>query len=107
MGLRLRFALLIALLVAVLLFVTSPIREATNEERRSVIAAAHLEARHNFDQLLQLQGEAFSRFIRDYSWWDDTFHFVTDRDLEWARVNLDGVLPIPRTYCPLDLHPRG
>lgn len=88
-SLHLRFARL----VAGLLFVTGPIRKTTREKRRCVIAAVHSEARQNFTQPIELRDGALSRIIHIYSGWDDTFRFVTERDLAWAQVYLDGVLP--------------
>lgn len=76
-SLRLRFARL----VAGLLFVTGPIRKTTSEKRRRVIAAVHSEAHQNFTQPLELQDGALSLIIHNYSGWDDTFRFVTERDL--------------------------
>lgn len=93
MSLRARFALLIVALVAGLLLAVGLLHRAERQERAVAVAAAQAEAEAGWQGLLELQSEAFQRFIGDYSWWDEMFDFIDHRDPEWARINLNEALP--------------
>ena len=93
MSLRLRFTLLIVALVGALLIAVGLLHEAEKRERMTAVAAVRQESKRSWENLLALQGEAFAHFVGDYSWWDELLAFVTKRDPEWARTNLDEALP--------------
>jgi len=88
MTIHLRFVLLIASIMGVLLGgvwlqsywdhkETFLLRDGMTKERTALV-----------DNLLDITGEPLQVFVRDYSPWDDMVTFVVKPDPEWARINI-------------------
>lgn len=88
MSIKLRFALLLGLLLLIFLGSLGMLRYLEKQELASALASSQRDAAEMLERWLDLNGSSLRQFADDYSKWDDMVAFVGTRDPDWADVNL-------------------
>jgi PAS domain S-box-containing protein len=64
------------------------------EELRLYIEGDLYQRRLTIDAFFQMKADAQANMVEDYSIWDKMVDFIQAGDLQWARRNLDSIIPI-------------
>jgi signal transduction histidine kinase len=92
MTLKLRFILLIGLLLALFLGGVYLLNSTHRAETSRVVQAAQQERSRLLDEVLSLVGYPLNQFTRDYSLWDEMANFVAHPNPKWADININASL---------------
>lgn len=92
MSIKLRFALLLGLLLLIFLGSLGVLRLLEKEQLTEALASSQRDASDMLERWLDLNGSSLRQFAEDYSRWDDMVNFVKTPDKAWAGVNLDASL---------------
>jgi len=88
MSIKLRFALLLGVLLLIFLGSLGMLRMLEKEQLTEALASSQRDATEMLERWLDLNGSGLRQFAEDYSRWDDMVTFVKTRDPEWAEVNI-------------------
>ena len=88
MSIKLRFALLLGVLLLVFLGSLGLLRTLEKEQLTEALATSQRDATDILERWLDLNGSGLRQFAEDYSRWDDMVAFVKTRDTAWAEVNI-------------------
>lgn len=64
------------------------------EELRLYSEGDVFQRRLTIDAIFQMQADAQTNLVEDYSIWDKMVEYVRDNDTQWARRNLDTIIPV-------------
>ena len=78
-----------------MLFLTGLIllRQSEFNESERLIKTELREKDSLFVKLISIKGEGLRNFAYDYSLWDETIEFLKKPDPEWAKINIESVMP--------------
>jgi signal transduction histidine kinase len=93
MSIKLRFALLLGMLLLIFLGCLTALRLLEKEQLTEALATSQRDATNILERWLDLNGSSLRQFAEDYSRWDELVTFVEKRDMEWADINLRQSLP--------------
>lgn len=95
MSIKLRLALLLGLLLLVFLFCLVALRALERRQLAEAVAAARRDDAELLENWLDLRSASLRRFLDDTSGWGQLAAFAADPAArpEWARENLDPLLP--------------
>ncbi|MFA6961321.1 MAG: histidine kinase [Opitutaceae bacterium] len=88
MSIKLRFALLLGLLLLIFLGSLAVLRYLEKDQLTEALATSQRDASGMLERWLDLNGSSLRQFAEDYSRWDDMVTFVKKRDAAWADINL-------------------
>ena len=88
MSIKLRFALLLGVLLLIFLGSLGLLRTLEKEQLTEALATSQRDATDILERWLDLNGSGLRQFAEDYSRWDDMVAFVKTRDPAWAEVNI-------------------
>ena len=88
MSIKLRFALLLGVLLLIFLGCLASLRLLEKEQLAEALATSQRDATGTLERWLELHGSSLRQFAEDYSRWDEMATFVTSPNLAWADVNL-------------------
>ncbi len=88
MSIKLRFALLLGLLLLIFLGSLGVLRHLENRQLAEALASSQIDATSTLERWLDLNGAGLRQFAEDYSKWDDMVEFVKSTDANWAEINL-------------------
>lgn len=88
MSIKLRFALLLGLLLLIFLGSLGVLRHLENRQLAEALASSQIDATSTLERWLDLNGAGLRQFAEDYSQWDDMVEFVKSPDANWAEVNI-------------------
>lgn len=93
MSIKLRFALLLGMLLLIFLGCLAALRLLEKEQLTEALESSQRDATRMLERWLDLNGSSLRQFTEDYSRWDELVTFVDSRDMVWADVNLRQSLP--------------
>ncbi|MBC8040100.1 MAG: hypothetical protein H7Y06_06130 [Opitutaceae bacterium] len=88
MSIKLRFALLLGLLLFIFLGSLGVLRYLEKKELTEALASSQLDATSMLERWLDLNGSSLRQFSEDYSKWDEMVSFVKKPDIPWAEINI-------------------
>lgn len=88
MSIKLRFALLLGLLLLIFLGCLASLRLLEKQQLTEALASSQRDATGQLERWLELHGASLRQFVEDYSRWDDMIAFVKTPNPDWADVNL-------------------
>lgn len=88
MSIKLRFALLLGMLLVIFLSCLAALRLFENQKLTEALAASQRDASNVLERWLDLDGSSLRQFTDDYSRWDELIAFTESHDLAWADINL-------------------
>ncbi len=88
MSIKLRFALLLGMLLLIFLSCLTFIRLLEKERLTEELANSQRDATGMLARWLDLNGSSLRQFVEDYSRWDELGKFIEARDPAWAEINL-------------------
>lgn len=88
MSIKLRFALLLGLLLLIFLGCLASLRLLEKKQLTEALAVSQRDATGMLERWLELHGSSLRQFAEDYSRWDEMVTFVKKPDTAWADVNL-------------------
>jgi signal transduction histidine kinase len=88
MSIKLRFALLLGLLLLIFLGSLGVLRILEQEQLTEAMASSQRDATEMLERWLDLNGASLRQFAEDYSRWDDMVKFTESPDPKWADINL-------------------
>lgn len=88
MSIKLRFALLLGMLLLIFLGCLTALRLLEKEQLTEALATSQRDATGMLERWLDLNGSSLRQFAEDYSRWDELAAFVKSRDMEWAEINV-------------------
>ncbi len=88
MSIKLRFALLLGLLMLIFLGSLGVLRYLEKQQLTEALASSQVDATNMLERWLDLNGSSLRQFADDYSKWDEMIAFVKNRDAAWAEVNV-------------------
>ncbi|MEZ0218448.1 MAG: CHASE4 domain-containing protein [Rariglobus sp.] len=88
MSIKLRFALLLGLLLFIFLGSLGVLRYLEKQQLTEALASSQLDATSMLERWLDLNGSSLRQFSEDYSKWDEMVSFVKKPDEAWAEVNV-------------------
>ncbi len=88
-----RIILLISILVIV--FLAGIYLQNNSESKRLELLLKNEEDQKNIllQNTIELQGKSLQVFAYDYTYWDELLNFVQNPDTQWAKININDVLP--------------
>ncbi len=89
-----RLNLLAVILLGGAVTATFLIHRAEESERAVLVESAESALRLNTQHWLDLADDGMSKFVEDYSWWDEMVAFIAEPDPSWAEENFDGALEL-------------
>ncbi len=92
MSIKLRFALLLGLLLLAFTLCLIVLRGLEKRQLAEAIANSRRDDSGLMVRWLELSGNALRQFTLDYAQWDEMARFVETPDAEWAAVNIDASL---------------
>jgi hypothetical protein len=107
MSIKLRFALLLGMLLLVFLGCLATLRLLEKQQLTEALATSQRDATGMLERWLDLNGSSLRQFTEDYSRWDELVSFVKTRDPEWAELNLRASLANFNIYEAWVLTPEG
>lgn len=93
MSIKLRFALLLGMLLLIFLGCLASLRLLEKEQLAEALATSQRDATDMLERWLELHGSSLRQFTEDYSLWDDMAAFTKAPDLDWAEINIRQSLP--------------
>lgn len=88
MSIKLRFALLLGMLLLIFLGCLATLRFLEKEQLTEALATSQGDATDMLERWLDLNGASLRTFAEDYSRWDDLVSFAKQPDENWADINL-------------------
>jgi signal transduction histidine kinase len=88
MSIKLRFALLLGLLLLIFLGSLGVLRHLENRQLAEALASSQTDATSTLERWLDLNGAGLRQFAEDYSRWDEMVDYVKTPSEAWAEVNL-------------------
>lgn len=88
MSIKLRFALLLGMLLLIFLGCLATLRLLEKEQLTEALATSQRDATGMLERWLDLNGSSLRQFTEDYSRWDELTAFVKTRNLPWADINV-------------------
>jgi len=88
MSIKLRFALVLGMLLLVFLGCLTILRLLEKEQLTEALATSQRDATGMLERWLDLNGASLRQFTEDYSRWDDMASFVKNPDPAWAEINV-------------------
>lgn len=107
MSIKLRFALLLGLLLLIFLGSLAALRLLEKEQLTEALANSHRDATGMLERWLDLNGSGLRQFAEDYSRWDELVTFISTRDKQWAEINLRESLGSFNAHAVWVLNPEG
>ncbi|MFA6378860.1 MAG: ATP-binding protein [Candidatus Omnitrophota bacterium] len=56
---------------------------------RSFYHTAQADAEKNFEKILDLVTKSIKSYVYDYTYWDEMVNFIANKDVNWAKENID------------------
>jgi len=107
MSIKLRFALMLGLLLLAFLVSLLVLRHLEAQQSEQVLVNTRQDRIALLERWIDLTGVSLRQFTNDYSQWDDMVNFLTRPDAAWARVNLDASLANVNAHAIWILAPDG
>ena len=81
-------------LVVAVLIIGVFVRSQLDEIRIKMLQNSRtMEETQQFEQIYKLLDKTLESFVYDYTYWDEMYDFAQKPKIEWAKVNIDEVLP--------------
>lgn len=93
MSIKLRFALLLGMLLLLFLGCLATLRLLEKEQLTEALATSQRDATGTLERWLDVNGSSLRQFTEDYSRWDELVTFLKTRDMSWADPNVRASLP--------------
>lgn len=89
MSIKLRFSLLLGVLLLAFLFCLFLLRQAEKQQLAEAIANSRNDDADLLENWLDITGTSLRQFTEDYALWDDMARFVAQPDKQWGHDNID------------------
>ncbi|MFH1497958.1 MAG: CHASE4 domain-containing protein, partial [Verrucomicrobiota bacterium] len=89
MSIKLRFSLLLGVLLLAFLFCLYLLRQAEKAQLAEAIANSRSDDADLIENWLEITGSSLRQFTADYALWDDMAAFVARPDPQWGHDNID------------------
>jgi signal transduction histidine kinase len=88
---RIRFKIILLLLVVLgaIAVVGFYQKQFENEQLSGLFEQEAKEKELAFDRIVKLKEESLESFVLDYTYWDEMISFMSTKDLEWAKINIE------------------
>ncbi|MDD2764530.1 MAG: CHASE4 domain-containing protein [Opitutaceae bacterium] len=107
MSIKLRFALMLGLLLLAFLVSLLVLRRLESQQSERVLADTRQDRIGLLERWIDLTGVSLRQFTNDYSQWDEMVNFLTRPDAAWAGVNIDASLTNLNAHAVWVLAPDG
>jgi signal transduction histidine kinase len=107
MSIKLRFALVLGMLLLIFLGCLTVLRLLEKEQLTEALATSQRDATDMLERWLDLNGSSLRQFTDDYSRWDELAAFVKTRDTNWAEINVHQSLAGFNVHDTWVLTPEG